>query len=58
MSSDSVRGIHKRIQAANNDETGNEYVTDVATYVFLVDELKKVRPEFFYTNSQSMLTNK
>ncbi|MBV0924745.1 hypothetical protein KTS45_11095 [Halomicroarcula limicola] len=54
MSSDSVRGIRERIQtAADNDETENEYVTDVATYAFLADELKEVRPEFFYTNSKS-----
>ncbi|WP_436931475.1 hypothetical protein [Halosimplex halobium] len=48
-STDSVRGIRERIQAVNDSE--KEYVTDVATYAYLADELKDIQPEFFYSNS-------
>lgn len=54
MSTDSIRGIRERIQTAES-ESGNEYVTDAATYAFLADELKEARPEFFYSQSESVI---
>ncbi|WP_224268529.1 hypothetical protein [Haloprofundus salinisoli] len=53
-SSDSVRGIRERIHMAVSESDAElDFVSDVATYEFLANELKKVRPEFFYTNTQS-----
>lgn len=59
LSTDSIRGIRERIQVvAAESGPENEYVTDAATYAFFADELKEVRPEFFYTNSQSESINR
>lgn len=50
-STDSVRGIRERIQTAASEScTENEPVSDVATYNFLADRVKEVRPEPFYTD--------